>query len=417
MWKDREKSIPIIFRRTFQNRYSIPVLAGALEKKLPQVQVYLLDKIEYLQDFKKIYPIPIVCFSFMTPDLGNIIREVQLIRSAYKDNIILISGGPHPSADPEGCLNLGFDAVFVGESERTLPLYLSHLLKDRNIVKEKRIIEDDNLGDLLEEFLPYSKTLGIGAPLELTRGCFFGCSFCQTREIFKREVRHRSIASIREGVRNFIRHGRKKIFFISPNGLSYGARARGDLNLNLMRALFGEVRDEGIQFIDVGYFPSEVRPDYVTPESLELIRDYCSNKKIALGIQTGSDSLLKRIGRGHTVSQALSAASLVHKFGFMPHCDFIFGFPYETKEEMRESIKLMIELIKKFGARIHAHYYLPLPGTPLWKSASNPTPLPESIRKKLLMMKDWGQLNGWWERQEKLTESILQWKKKGYITV
>lgn len=413
----KKNQVPVLLRRTPHNRYSLPILAAALEHTQGSPRIHLLDDPAYLGDFSRIFERFIICYSFMTPDLEKIRQEIGSIRSRYGKSALLLAGGPHPSADPEGCLELGFDAVFVGESEFTLPRYIAQFLDDRDGVKECRIIRDDESAEILERFLPYSEKLGIGAPLELTRGCFFGCAFCQTREIFKRHVTHRSIASILRGVRNYLRHHRKKVFFISPNGLSYGATKAGQTNHVMMRELFEGIKGEGIQYIDVGYFPSEVRPDYVTPESLDLIRRYCSNGKIALGIQTGSDSLLRRIGRGHTVSQALHAASLVHEFKLMPHCDFIFGFPDESVDQMNESLQVMEEVIRKYGARIHAHYYLPLPGTALWKSCGEPEPLPGSVRKKLHLMKEWGRLDGWWERQEKLSSAIFRWKKKGYITV
>ena len=50
----------------------------------------------------------------------------------------------------------------------------------------------------------------------------------------------------------------------------------------------------------------------------------------------------------------------------MPHVDFVFGFPGETTEDRQLSLRLMEKMIEEQGAKIHAHTYLPLPGTPLF---------------------------------------------------
>ena len=44
-----------------------------------------------------------------------------------------------------------------------------------------------------------------------------------------------------------------------------------------------------------GTFPSEVRPEFVTDESAELVRKYCANDSLSLGAQSGSDRILKEI--------------------------------------------------------------------------------------------------------------------------
>ncbi len=56
-----------------------------------------------------------------TPDI--------LVRNRSQD-ILYVAGGPHPSGDPEGTLQLGFDLVLIGEGEITFPrllnAYFSH---------------------------------------------------------------------------------------------------------------------------------------------------------------------------------------------------------------------------------------------------------------------------------------------------
>jgi B12-binding domain/radical SAM domain protein len=411
----KNSGIPLIFRRTKFNRFSLPLLASALEKRLPDLRILCIDSLNSLKAIGEENKHSVLCYSFMTPHFGAVKREISMIRRTYGDSFMLLSGGSHSTADPLGTLELGFDAVFAGESERTFPLFIEKLQNERRIMENERIIEDNYPPGTLDDHLPFSKTLGIYAPLELTRGCFYGCSFCQTQRIFKSRVRHRSISSAIEGIRTYLSKGIGRIYFLSPNAFCYGAERKGQINLEAIEELLSAARRTGTKSVTLGTFPSEIRPDYVTPEILALVKKYCSNKKLVLGIQSASESLIGKLRRGHTVEESWKAVELIHEFGFIPHCDFVFGFPGETEAEMLASAHMMTEIVKKYRGRIHAHYFMPLPGTPLW--GSTPEPLPQKVRKTLEELSSWGRLDGWWQDQIEIARSIMEWKAKGYIRV
>ncbi|MDQ7824120.1 MAG: TIGR04013 family B12-binding domain/radical SAM domain-containing protein [Candidatus Eremiobacteraeota bacterium] len=408
--------MPVVFRRTACNRYSLPVLIGALEKHLAGANVYLLDDHLHLKDFARHFPLTILCYSFMTTQLGTVLREVSFIREHYGSRVLLLGGGPHPTADPEGTLKAGFDAVFTGEAERIFPEAVERVIKEGPGAVQGQSFNDTDIPRLsIDDYFPISETLGLYGPMEISRGCLHHCAFCQTRRIFAPPLRHRSVESVVAGISKAMKGGQKRTFFISPNALSYGSEGKGTVNLAALGGLLSAIKATGTKYIDLAYFPSEVRPEYVSEEALALIKKYCTNRKIAVGIQTGSDSLLRRLRRGHTVAQAVETVALIRSMGLMAHCDFIFGFPGETGDDVKASLELMELITKKFGARIHFHYFLPLPGTPLW--GGKPEPLDDRTRSALARFEEDGRLDGWWKEQEKLSMEIQEWKARGYITV
>lgn len=85
-----------------------------------------------------------------------------------------------------------------------------------------------------------------------------------------------------------------------------------------------------------GTFPSEVRPEFVTEESVELVRKYCANDSLSLGAQSGSGRILKEIRRGHTVEDSISAVECCLEHEIVPAVDFIFGLPTETEEDQEK---------------------------------------------------------------------------------
>ena len=189
--------------------------------------------------------------------------------------------------------------------------------------------------------------------MEISRGCPFACGYCQTPQIFGHCMRHRSIDEI---ARYANRYGQAR--FVTPNAFAYGSdglHPRFDKIGHLLRKL-----DHEIFF---GTFPSEVRPEFICEESLALITDYCTNTKLHFGAQSGSDAILSRLHRGHTIAEAIRAAELCLDTGITPIVDFIVGFPYETDEEQRETVAAIQEVARM--GKIHVHRFIPLPGTPL----------------------------------------------------
>lgn len=111
-----------------------------------------------------------------------------------------------------------------------------------------------------------------------------------------------------------------------------------------------------------GCFPSEIRPDFVSEASLELMSDYCDNKWISIGCQSGSEKILKETCRGHSVTDVLVAVDIAKRNGFRPVVDFILGLPGEEKED-EEKTKGVMKEIASMGGVVHVNNFSPLPGT------------------------------------------------------
>ena len=81
------------------------------------------------------------------------------------------------------------------------------------------------------------------------------------------------------------------------NAFSYGSKDGRELNLSELENLLYSVKkllgNKGRIFF--GSFPSEVRPEHVTEETLLLAKQYINNDNLIIGVQTGSKSLLDSI--------------------------------------------------------------------------------------------------------------------------
>ncbi|MGB9928761.1 MAG: TIGR04013 family B12-binding domain/radical SAM domain-containing protein [Methanosarcina sp.] len=346
----------------------------------------------------------IMIYSFTTRQAPKIFTEVE---NANTESIF-IAGGPHPSGAPHETLKY-FDYVVMGEGEETLPELVKVIQEGKDPGKVLGIAyRDSETGEvIINPKRPYAALDNypcfspdkLRAPIEISRGCPWGCKYCQTPRLFGRQVRHRSIDSI---LKNAIYYD--DLRFIASNAFAYGSdgiHPRFDKVEKLLSALY-ELPDKKIFF---GTFPSEVRPEFVNEKSVELIRKYCANDSLSLGAQSGSDRILKEIRRGHCVQDTVSAVECCLEQEIIPAVDFIFGFPTETEEGQEKSLELVRWICKK-GGTVRAHYLTPLPDTPY--SSAIPAEVNDKVKRELGKLALNGKLTGYWEKPEKTSKNKNQ---------
>lgn len=194
--------------------------------------------------------------------------------------------------------------------------------------------------------------------------------------------------------------------FISPNAFAYGSPDGRSVNLESLETMLKAVSDiYGTDQVYLGSFPSEVRPEHVTPETLALVKRYCANQNLLIGAQSGSERLLKAIHRGHGVTEIRRAVELARAAGFTPNVDFIFGLPGETPQDRAQTLDLMQQIIQ-MGARIHSHTFMPLVGTPYARCA--PGVVDQETRALLQSLRGKSLEHGSWTTQEQLAKATTE---------
>ncbi|TFG24189.1 MAG: TIGR04013 family B12-binding domain/radical SAM domain-containing protein [Promethearchaeota archaeon] len=408
------------------NIYSFNALIGAIEtdKRLSDIKIYFFrGKSNLLQGLKKILLIHdkvILGISFFTTQIWEISLLVKDIKKIYNSKLFIIAGGPHPSGDPVGTLAMGADLVVIGEGETTI---IDLLLKANNnedlhslkgigyLDEEKKYVFTGKRKVInLDDFPPFPmKNVRFGA-IEITRGCPYMCYFCQTSFLFGTQPRHRSIDKICQALEFMKKHKKTDIRFITPNAFSYGSPDGRELNLSKLEELL-RLTNEIIEpngRIFLGSFPSEVRPEHVTKESIDLILNYASNDNIVIGAQSGSNKILESCHRGHNIEDVYNAVQLTINSGLKVNVDFIFGLPHETDEDVNLTL-LAMKNLTKLGAKIHAHTFMPLPNTPY--SLMPVKKITNKFRKQVKMLNSKGLLYGNWRKQENLAIKISKYLK------
>jgi B12-binding domain/radical SAM domain protein len=356
----------------------------------------------------------------MSGDLSTVYDRMIGLPSLFNDKkIVWLAGGSYPTGEPIGTLKMGFDIIILGEGEKVFPELVYRLINrlaydDLNGIayresEKKCTVKPSKEQVDINDYPPFAVQHRIFAPIEISRGCPWTCKFCQTPRIFGFMMRHRTCDNIIRYVNIATQYQYSNMWFISPNAFAYGSRDGKEVCPSKIKQLLTSVRNvQGIDKIFFGTFPSEVRPESVKSEILDSVTNYASNTTLTIGAQSGSERILKSTGRGHTIEDIHNAVDLTMNYGLVPYLDFMFGLPGETLEDVEKTKEVILECVKK-GAKIHAHAFIPLPGTPYQNEEHKPLDI--TLRRWLSDLARSGKLDGFWSRHERIAEETCRYRK------
>ncbi|MCA1933154.1 MAG: TIGR04013 family B12-binding domain/radical SAM domain-containing protein [Calditerrivibrio sp.] len=367
------------------NKFSIRSLLVAFEKWFPELEY----KVIKLEDLKGKLESGFYYLSFNSINAQFYFDLAKDLKKTDK-NIKLIAGGPHPSARPEETEGF-FDKICVGEGELAIREIVNDFISGN---LEKKIYHSKERVDL-NDFSAYPKKRNLFGAIEIMRGCTFSCNYCQTPQLYSGKIRYKSVDKIAEDVEYGLLHNKTDLRFISPDSASY--YYKNGINLKkieeLLVTMHRILKDRGRIFY--GSFPSEINPYFVNEDFVRLIKEFCHNKRVVIGLQSASKFMLKMMNRPTDISIVENSIELFLKYKFTVDVDFIFGLPFENDESIKETLNWIEKWYKR--VRIHSHYFMPLPGS-RWENME-PTTIPDYFEKYIKSLEGKSRLFGQWNTQ------------------
>ena len=213
-------------------------------------------------------------------------------------------------------------------------------------------------GDLIES-LPVDRTSKYKAYVNIIYGCDKFCTYCIVPYTRGRQ-RSREKEDILKEIDNLIKEGYKEVTLLGQNVNAYGKDLYDNYSLAELLEDVAKTNIPRIRFMTS-------HPWDFTDEMIEVIAKYPNiMPSIHLPVQSGSNRILKLMGRRYTKEQYLT---LFHKMKEMiPNCtistDIIVGFPLETDSDFLETLNLVREC--KYD-NAYTFIYSPRVGTPASK--------------------------------------------------
>lgn len=337
----------------------------------------------HLEEFRP----DVVGFQIYTYDLARVRKDLEIVK-IWNPRVITVAGGPHPSAIPyETFLHIGesLDFIFVGEAEIGFSKFLdlfsqqgsqnyseisNRLLENIPGLSWRRegkffcnpplLVEDlDSLGfpawDLIKpqeypeaQHGAFFKRFPI-APIMTGRGCPFNCTFCAGHIITGKRVRKRSIENVMEELKFLTKKfGIREIHIVDDNFT---------MEKDYVMEFCQRLKEENI---DITWAtPNGIRIDTLDREML-LAMKKSGYYLASVGIEFGSERMLKLTKKHLTKDEILRGIELIKSVGLEIAGFFMIGYPGETEEEIRKTIKFACELPL---LRANFFIFLPLPGT------------------------------------------------------
>ncbi len=317
------------------------------------------DTEDSLKEFIFRYDPKFICFSVSTP---NYFQVLELAKQFKHENNVLVAGGNHITDNPreERTLKV-FNYVITGDGEEAL----LKVIRDK---PQQQLIDGGKSLDL--NTLPMPDYEGIkferyfmtvegkkGAIVITSRGCYANCCYCGSAKIKK--WRPRSFEHVMEELRLLYTKYSVRGFYFADDVITSPRKSDQERFINLCKLMKTE-------FPDV-VFRATTRADTLSEELCKAMAE-AGCKWISLGIESGSDTVLKAMNKYMSVAQQEKGIDMCMKYGLGIKGFFICGLPSETDETMRETINWAKDLKQKWGKKFITDIYklVPSPSTPLW---------------------------------------------------
>ena len=246
------------------------------------------------------------------------------------------------------------DVVFGTHNIQNLPKLLSEAIDYNELIIEVFSKE----GEIIEN-LPVKRDNKYKAFVNIQYGCDKFCTYCIV-PYTRGKQRSRRKEDILKEVQDLIEKDYKEVTLLGQNVNAYGKDLYDDYTMNNLLEDVAKTGIERVRFVTS-------HPWDFTDKMIDVIAKYDNIMPyIHLPLQSGSDKILKLMGRRYTKEEYLNLANKIREK--IPGCaittDIIVGFPNETKEDFNETLDV-VEKIKYDGA--FTFIYSPREGTPASK--------------------------------------------------
>jgi len=188
--------------------------------------------------------------------------------------------------------------------------------------------------------VPKPRESPVRAYITIMQGCNNFCTYCIVPYVRGREVSRKSEQILAEA-QKLVEGGVKEIILLGQNVNSYGQDRPDEISFpELLRRLDKLPSLRRLRFITS--HPKDLSPELI--QAFSELESLC--EQIHLPVQSGSDRILKRMGRKYTRKDYLQKIEALRKAcpEIAITTDLIVGFPGETDADFKQTLSLLEEV-------------------------------------------------------------------------
>lgn len=361
-------------------------LGAVLKRAGHTVKVFdMMVEEENLADIVNVFQPELVGISANTPLIKGAWAAAEVVKKNSKAYVVI--GGPHPTSLPEESLAKEYiDWVIAGEGEKGIISLTNALMGQKSFRDVEGLVYQGadkeinyNPTQLLENLdeLPfpayelfkvdrYSVTQPLKDPgkigarafyLMTSRGCPYNCVFCY-KGIYQKRWRCHSPEYVISEWRYLVEE---------LNATEIGIQD-DNFNLNKSRALkiCCLLKENGLNKVP-WVTNNGMRADHTDSELLKAMKQ-AGCKRVAFGIESGDEEIIKNIDKKLSLKKVSNAISEAKKVGLSTMGFFMFGNPGENETTMEKTIQFALKLDPDVA---HFSIATPFPGTQLYSKILN----------------------------------------------
>jgi threonylcarbamoyladenosine tRNA methylthiotransferase MtaB len=294
-------------------------------------------------------------------------QEIRKAKKINPDSVVAVVGCYSQVASNE-VLNIPEVNVVLGTKNKGEIVKLVEKAANANKVNA---VEDIFKDRKFEELKISAQEGHTRAYLKIQDGCNQYCTYCII-PYARGPIRSRKPNDILDEVKRLKDNGYKEVVLTGIHVASYGKDLENADLLDIIKMIH-EI--EGIERIRL----SSIEPTFLTEDfvrEVSLLPKFCRHYHISL--QSGSDSVLKRMGRRYTTSEYKTIIERVRKYikDVAITTDVMVGFPGETEREFNETYNFVKDI--QFS-KMHVFKYSRRAGT---KAADYPDQIKNSVKEE-----------------------------------
>ena len=297
---------------------------------------------------------------------------------------VIVLGGEHGTAVPEHALGTStFDVAVLGEGEETAVALFGAILEGRpyrglpgiayrdgdrvvtnGLSPRKRQVDEIPLPDWdsfpIEAYMARHQmnglNMGRSMPLLATRGCPFQCTFCSSPSMWTQRYIPRDPKAVVDEIEAYVRD--RRVSNIDFQDLTAIVNRRWALEFCRLLVERG---------LDITWqMPSGTRSEVFDEEvTAWLYRSGC--RALSFAPESGSAEMLALIKKQVDLNHMLEAMRTIVRQGFNLSCFIVIGFPEETRETLRQTLRLIRRMAVLGVDEISIAKFVPYPGSLLFR--------------------------------------------------
>lgn len=352
-------------------------------------------KVELLQLCDELEPLPsdeqfsgiikesaadIIAFSVVTNQWQYTEKLAKLAREAAPA-AKLVCGGVHATVATEDTVKSAlFDYVFIGESEDAFLEFVEKLSRGESVAEVRNLAylkngqvisnpvrplpELDKLPFKDYEIFDFQKLIDAKngwVGLMASRGCPFSCTYCFNHKMVKKYrtdlkcsfkelnyIRHFPVKEVIKEIKFLLeRYKNIKMFIFDDDLFTFDTDY-------LVHFCEEYKKVSSLPFVvnaHVGFF-DEIRAKALAEANCSIVK---------FGLESGSEKIRSKIMNRHMSNESISKAiQTVNQYGMHSSVFVMIGLPFETKDDLMQTIKLVAD---SQPGRFRWTYFFPYPGT------------------------------------------------------